>query len=657
LIALTDLNNLKGRVSNEIEQRGCISEYNKLFTEDGYGIYVKDKIHGIIYIPDFIKHIIDTPSFQRLNYIKQLPMFKLIYPGANHTIFSHSLGVYHLAYKFLPNIISNSLLIYQKDQNILEKLSLNELRLKIFPNELLKLFIVGCLCHHIGQPPFSNLIEQLFQFDHQKVVFDLISNKNLKNPEISNINSYNENINANTLHFIFNLEKIGIKDEKRELFAYLIIESDNEKFKIENVVKLCHKLHFPFNIFFQMKNMMNCIFDRVDYLVRDSSNCGFSYGKIDIERLCTNLSFNIIPFQNINLFKPTDEKKQVEYFKGSNNKLDYLFFIFDKELELYESLLSTRIIQYSVIYNHKTYRIIQEMLKLAISLKKWDSFIEYDFEKKIVKSTDDLIWGILFPQFNFSRTLSKKEIWDAFHSLEEETLEGEKFAEFLLLSIFQRKFFKRILTFHDYDFKELNYTFQEVFADQEKILKIEQFRMQLIKHIKSDDLMFIQSEEIRNQIKTLFNEKFLIFDNPNIISREEIQILNDLAEFDTIFDKNFHIQMDDFSELKSYCLQNIILSPDFVNLNNKYSFLTLKFNQNKILRTYLKNDFKLSCYFSLFRIFIIPVIPYQISLDNYELYKLKEADYERIKQIWNKLRKKPEYNFIPSTKLSRKMEK
>ncbi len=58
---------------------------------------IRDPIHGQIRLDDTIVKIIDTPQFQRLRRIKQLGFANLVYPGANHTRFEHSLGVMHIA--------------------------------------------------------------------------------------------------------------------------------------------------------------------------------------------------------------------------------------------------------------------------------------------------------------------------------------------------------------------------------------------------------------------------------------------------------------------------------------------------------------------------------------------------------------------------------
>ncbi|MEM4272582.1 MAG: HD domain-containing protein, partial [Candidatus Bilamarchaeaceae archaeon] len=58
---------------------------------------IKDPVHGNISLSEFEGRIIDTPQFQRLRGIRQLGMTYLVYPGAMHTRFEHSIGTMHLA--------------------------------------------------------------------------------------------------------------------------------------------------------------------------------------------------------------------------------------------------------------------------------------------------------------------------------------------------------------------------------------------------------------------------------------------------------------------------------------------------------------------------------------------------------------------------------
>ena len=58
---------------------------------------IKDDIHGTIQFDELEGRIIDSPAFQRLRRIKQMSITNLVYPGATHTRFEHSLGTAHLS--------------------------------------------------------------------------------------------------------------------------------------------------------------------------------------------------------------------------------------------------------------------------------------------------------------------------------------------------------------------------------------------------------------------------------------------------------------------------------------------------------------------------------------------------------------------------------
>src|SRR5712692_4347115 len=58
---------------------------------------LRDAIWGDVSLGPREVALIDTPAFQRLRRVKQLGLTDLVFPGARHTRFEHSIGVFHLA--------------------------------------------------------------------------------------------------------------------------------------------------------------------------------------------------------------------------------------------------------------------------------------------------------------------------------------------------------------------------------------------------------------------------------------------------------------------------------------------------------------------------------------------------------------------------------
>ena len=98
-----------------------------------------DPIYGFVSIPDELHFdIIEHPNFQRLRRIKQVSMTNLVYPGANHTRFAHSLGAMHLMRRAIQ-------LLRGKGYNITD--------------EELEAASLAILLHDSGHGPFSHTLE------------------------------------------------------------------------------------------------------------------------------------------------------------------------------------------------------------------------------------------------------------------------------------------------------------------------------------------------------------------------------------------------------------------------------------------------------------------------------------------------------------------
>lgn len=65
---------------------------------------IKDAVHGDIQVSDAELGLIDTPELQKLRGIKQMAVAYLVYPGANHTRFEHSLGTMHITGQICENL-------------------------------------------------------------------------------------------------------------------------------------------------------------------------------------------------------------------------------------------------------------------------------------------------------------------------------------------------------------------------------------------------------------------------------------------------------------------------------------------------------------------------------------------------------------------------
>lgn len=100
---------------------------------------LNDPVYGFISIPDdLVFDVISHPIFQRLNRIRQLGLTYLVYPGAIHTRFHHTIGAMHLMDQAIE-------ILRSKGQNI--------------SDEEKQASLLAILLHDIGHGPFSHALE------------------------------------------------------------------------------------------------------------------------------------------------------------------------------------------------------------------------------------------------------------------------------------------------------------------------------------------------------------------------------------------------------------------------------------------------------------------------------------------------------------------
>lgn len=220
------------------------------------GIYTinkyRDPIHGFIEVSDLENKIVNSPPFQRLRNIKQLAMTYMVYHGAEHTRFGHSLGVMFLVSKAFSSVVNNS------------EYSFSDAK-KDWYNQILRLI---ALTHDLGHAPFSHASESVFPEGLEHEVF---TEKIIKETCIGN---YIREIGRGFC------EKYG---REYDITPDLICDIYMGRNPGENS-------EFTFLKSF-MDSELDC--DKMDYLLRDSMFCGVNYGKYDVDRLISSLTIYV----------------------------------------------------------------------------------------------------------------------------------------------------------------------------------------------------------------------------------------------------------------------------------------------------------------------------------------------------------------------------
>ncbi|KAA3475464.1 deoxynucleoside triphosphate triphosphohydrolase SAMHD1-like protein isoform X1 [Gossypium australe] len=204
--------------------------------------HVHDNVHGNIFLDPLSLKFIDTEQFQRLRELKQLGLAHLVYPGAVHSRFEHSLGVYWLAGEAIQKLKTYQGL---------------ELGIDRFDVQAVK---VAGLLHDVGHGPFSHLFEREFL------------------PKVLNSFKWaHEQMSADLIDHIVDVHHIDVESEMIKRVKEMILASS--EFALPKSAK---EKQFLYDIVANGRNGIDV--DKFDYIVRDSRACGLGCS-FDFHRL------------------------------------------------------------------------------------------------------------------------------------------------------------------------------------------------------------------------------------------------------------------------------------------------------------------------------------------------------------------------------------
>ncbi|AOS84500.1 phosphohydrolase [Chlorobaculum limnaeum] len=206
------------------------------------GGFIRIPIWGHIPLSAPLKKILAHPSFLRLKGIRQLSFAQQVYPGANHTRFEHSIGVYHLMKMILQRMVSNPLALELQSEQLQ------------FDGETCRTLLATCLLHDIGHYPHAHVLEEVTPAGDSSAVF-----------------AHHESLTGQFL----NEEHHGVPSIAAILHDDWQVDPDTVTEIIAG--KTAHRLG---------KLVSGTLDpDKMDYLMRDAHHCNIPYGSIDIERL------------------------------------------------------------------------------------------------------------------------------------------------------------------------------------------------------------------------------------------------------------------------------------------------------------------------------------------------------------------------------------
>jgi len=213
---------------------------------------IRDPVHGFIRLNQLEWDVINQPVFQRLRRIRQLGWTDMVYPGAMHTRFEHSLGVMHVASRMFDALLRRSRDVLCSSDYGFNDASLERQR---------RIIRLAALLHDLGHGPFSHAAEELLPLK----------------PDGSDRYEH-EDYSAAALKYCLD----DLFENHRESQANGIRVRDILEI-FETPARSAGVLVWKDLVSGQMDA------DRMDYLLRDTHHAGVQYGRYDLDRVIYTL--------------------------------------------------------------------------------------------------------------------------------------------------------------------------------------------------------------------------------------------------------------------------------------------------------------------------------------------------------------------------------
>lgn len=319
----------------------------------------RDPVHGFVYLSKAEWAIVDCPTFQRLRDIRQLAMAHLVYPGATHTRFEHSLGCLHLSdviFKAVERQVEE-----EKCHDFAKAFGASEKQIGR-GQQILRL---AGLLHDLGHSPFSHSGENLM-------------------PEIE-VDGKNKRVNHEDMTARL-IRETEVAEKVRDCFEEGRLDDDpvEEVIAVATAPELA-ELNQSYRAWYRFLNDIlagELGSDRMDYLLRDALHSGQSAGLFDYRKLIDSMT--IVP--------PPGETGE-----------DYRLGLDGAGWLIGEQMVVARYLMYVALYFHKTKRIYE--IHLEDFLKHWlmEEYGKPHLPTKIdeyTQLTDSVVWAAIYKAAN-----------------------------------------------------------------------------------------------------------------------------------------------------------------------------------------------------------------------------------------------------------------